>query len=49
MPDLCIVYKLHLECGKLINLFDWMQAFRAVVGAADDDQTIQYPLLTWPY
>ncbi|XP_043231579.1 origin recognition complex subunit 3-like [Amphibalanus amphitrite] len=41
MPDLCIVYKLHLECGRLINLFDWMQAFRAVVGASDDDQTIQ--------
>jgi len=25
LPDLCIVYKLHLECGKLINLYDWMQ------------------------
>lgn len=25
MPDTCIVYKLHLECGQLINLYDWMQ------------------------
>ena len=25
MPDVCVVYKLHLECGQLINLYDWMQ------------------------
>ena len=25
MPDICIVYKLHLECGQLINLYDWLQ------------------------
>ncbi|KAL5481977.1 hypothetical protein EMCRGX_G022254 [Ephydatia muelleri] len=31
MPDVCIIYQLHLECGKMINLFDWMQAFIAVV------------------
>ncbi|KAH3822930.1 origin recognition complex subunit 3-like isoform X2 [Dreissena polymorpha] len=31
MPDTCIVYKLHLECGQLINLYDWMQAFLTVV------------------
>lgn len=24
-PDICIVHKLHLECGRLINLYDWMQ------------------------
>ncbi|XP_037081618.1 origin recognition complex subunit 3-like [Pollicipes pollicipes] len=40
MPDLCVVYKLHLECGRLINLFDWMQAFRAVV-AAEEDEALQ--------
>ena len=34
LPDLCIVYKLYLECGKLINLFDWLQ-----VGDDDDDDT----------
>ena len=31
MPDICIVYLLHLECGQLINLFDWLCAFVAVV------------------
>ncbi|KAK3583931.1 hypothetical protein CHS0354_033717 [Potamilus streckersoni] len=31
MPDVCIVYKLHLECGQFINLYDWLQAFVTVV------------------
>lgn len=39
MPDLSIVYKLHLECGRMINLFDWLQAFRSVLrGAEDQDE-----------
>lgn len=25
MPDLSALYKLHLECGKLINLCDWLE------------------------
>ncbi|KAL1139173.1 hypothetical protein AAG570_009233 [Ranatra chinensis] len=24
MPDICIAYKLHLECGALINIHDWL-------------------------
>lgn len=24
-PDICIAYKLHLECGRLINLYDWLE------------------------
>ncbi|XP_046552797.1 origin recognition complex subunit 3-like [Haliotis rubra] len=36
MPDLCIVYKLHLECPQLINLYDWLQAFITVV--TEDEQ-----------
>ncbi|KAK6628273.1 hypothetical protein RUM43_002085 [Polyplax serrata] len=31
LPDLSIVYKLHLEFGKVINLYDWLQAFAACV------------------
>ena len=31
MPDICIAYELHLECGRLINLFDWLCSFVAVV------------------
>ena len=25
LPDISVAYKLHLECGKLINLYDWLQ------------------------
>jgi hypothetical protein len=31
LPDLSVVYRLHLECGRLINLYDWLQAFCACV------------------
>ncbi|XP_008278202.1 origin recognition complex subunit 3 isoform X1 [Stegastes partitus] len=34
-PDICIAYKLHLECGRLINLYDWMEAYATVVSAAE--------------
>eukprot|EP00118_Oscarella_pearsei_P020371 m.220549 g.220549 ORF g.220549 m.220549 type:complete len:735 (+) comp39945_c0_seq17:20-2224(+) len=34
-PDICIAYKLYLECGKLINLYDWLQAFASVVEPHD--------------
>ncbi|XP_074752103.1 origin recognition complex subunit 3 isoform X1 [Athene noctua] len=34
-PDICIVYKLHLECGRLINLVDWLEAFSTVVMGAE--------------
>ncbi|OXB59475.1 hypothetical protein ASZ78_005318 [Callipepla squamata] len=53
-PDICIAYKLHLECGRLINLVDWLEAFSTVVTAAEGptaqaassdqvDDVIQYP------
>ncbi|XP_039993496.1 origin recognition complex subunit 3 isoform X2 [Xiphias gladius] len=35
-PDICIAYKLHLECGRLINLYDWLEAYATVVSAAED-------------
>ncbi|CAH0407752.1 unnamed protein product [Chilo suppressalis] len=31
LPDVCVAYKLHRECGKHINLYDWLQAFAAVL------------------
>nr|XP_011764816.1 origin recognition complex subunit 3 isoform X3 [Macaca nemestrina] len=34
-PDICIAYKLHLECSRLINLVDWSEAFATVVAAAE--------------
>lgn len=38
LPDLSIIYKLHLECGRMINLYDWLQAFRSVVDINDEEQ-----------
>lgn len=35
-PDICVAYKLHNECGALINLFDWMQAFRTIVTSSNE-------------
>ncbi|XP_077869798.1 origin recognition complex subunit 3-like [Saccoglossus kowalevskii] len=35
-PDLCIVYRLHLECGRLINLYDWLQAYITIVDDNED-------------
>ncbi|XP_039075371.1 origin recognition complex subunit 3 isoform X5 [Hyaena hyaena] len=34
-PDICIAYKLHLECSRLINLVDWSEAFATVVTSAE--------------
>jgi len=31
LPDISIAYKLHLECGRLINLFDWLQCWLYIV------------------
>ncbi|KAI8377134.1 origin recognition complex subunit 3 N-terminus-domain-containing protein [Choanephora cucurbitarum] len=30
-PDACILYKLYLECGRMINLYDWYVAFESFV------------------
>ncbi|TWW72027.1 Origin recognition complex subunit 3 [Takifugu flavidus] len=51
-PDICIAYKLHLECGRLINLYDWLEAYATVVTSAEGadadglgqvDEIKQYP------
>eukprot|EP00052_Salpingoeca_macrocollata_P017208 m.139538 g.139538 ORF g.139538 m.139538 type:complete len:837 (-) comp20312_c0_seq7:16-2526(-) len=36
LPDVCIAFQLYTEASKDINLFDWFQAFAAIVG---DDAT----------
>uniref|UniRef100_A0A8C5QVI8 Origin recognition complex subunit 3 n=1 Tax=Leptobrachium leishanense TaxID=445787 RepID=A0A8C5QVI8_9ANUR len=56
-PDICIAYKLHLECGRLINLYDWLEAFATVVGVAESDrdpsmqvdEMTQYPFISLFY
>ncbi|RCH84657.1 Origin recognition complex subunit 3, partial [Rhizopus stolonifer] len=30
-PDSCILYKLYLECGRMINLYDWFIAFSSII------------------
>jgi origin recognition complex subunit 3 len=30
-----ILYKLHLECGRMINLHDWFVAFRTVLQSSE--------------
>ncbi|XP_063621451.1 origin recognition complex subunit 3 [Cydia splendana] len=37
LPDVCLAYKLHRECGKHINLYDWLQAFAAVLCPGDEE------------
>ncbi|KAI4497623.1 hypothetical protein M0802_007163 [Mischocyttarus mexicanus] len=37
LPDLSIIYKLHLESKKFINMYDWLQAFSTIVDPIDDD------------
>jgi len=41
-PDICIAYKLHNECGGMINLYDWMSAFHMIVSSkqnADEERS----------
>lgn len=35
MPEISVAYKLHLECNKFINLFDWLQSFAMVIDNKD--------------
>ncbi|OWF47585.1 origin recognition complex subunit 3-like [Mizuhopecten yessoensis] len=41
IPDVCIVYKLHMECSQLINLYDWLQAFITVKTSNDEENDDQ--------
>lgn len=52
MPDICIAYKLHLEYGKMINLYDWLQSFISIVDAdapMNDEQMIVKPEMQYPF
>jgi len=38
LPDICIGYKLHLECPKLINLYDWLVCWNTIrTGSGESD------------
>ena len=36
LPDVCIAYKLHLECGRYINLYDWFQCWLSIVTSSSN-------------
>lgn len=37
-PDLAVAYKLHLECPRLINVFDWLTCWDAIVTQGDIEE-----------
>ncbi|EGD75070.1 hypothetical protein PTSG_06727 [Salpingoeca rosetta] len=37
LPDLSVAFRLHLECGRLINLHDWLMAFASVVDPESEE------------
>jgi len=39
-PDICIGYKLHLECQKLINLYDWLMCWNTISTGGQEDQEV---------
>ena len=41
-PDLAIGYKLHLECPKLINVFDWLTCWNSIV-TGEEEEHIEIP------
>ena len=38
LPDTSLAFKLHLECGAMINVYDWMQAFISVLESSNADE-----------
>lgn len=55
MPDICIAYKLHLEWGKMINLYDWLMGFLYIVDPKEEDdlsdksKKVVDPHVQYPY
>ena len=41
-PDLAIGYKLHLECPKLINVFDWLTCWNSIV-TGEEEEHVEIP------
>lgn len=37
MPDISVAYKLLLESGQQVNIYDWLVAFNTIVGDNDPD------------
>ena len=37
LEDTCIAYRLYLECGRMINMYDWFTAFATIVNPTTED------------
>lgn len=42
LPDVSIGYKLHLECPRLINVFDWLTCWHSILTQGEDDISEQH-------
>lgn len=38
LPDICVLYTLYRECGRMINLYDWYIAFVSLTNPSLDDR-----------
>jgi len=36
LPDVCVGYKLHLECPRLINVFDWLSCWHSIIANGEE-------------
>ena len=41
MEDIVVLYKLHEEMGRVINLYDWFQSFLSLHGEEEDTVSLQ--------
>ena len=42
-PDICIGYKLHLECQKLINVYDWLLCWNTIANTGAGETEAEAP------
>lgn len=49
MPDISVAYKLLLEAGQQVNIYDWMVAFNTVVGDPNDESDDIPPVIQYVF
>ncbi|KAG9062308.1 Origin recognition complex subunit 3 [Linnemannia hyalina] len=42
--DTCILYKLYVECGRMINMYDWFTAFGMILERGEQPGGVEEPL-----
>ncbi|KAF9901848.1 Origin recognition complex subunit 3 [Linnemannia zychae] len=42
--DTCILYKLYVECGRMINMYDWFTAFGMILERGEKSSSVEEPL-----